>query len=77
MASFFCPLVQLHICIADRSFTDVRMRYQNRNLALPACAEEGRHFPGAPEFCTFEAFRTRVRELTPDDFEAECAPGGR
>ena len=55
----------------------VRMRYQNRSLALPVCAEEGKHLPGSPDFCTLAAFRERVRELTPDEFERECAPTNR
>ncbi|THH11457.1 hypothetical protein EW146_g8034 [Bondarzewia mesenterica] len=55
----------------------VRARYQNRNLLLPLCAEEGKHLPGSPEFCTLEAFAERVRELTPVEWEAECAIGTR
>ncbi|KAG6850077.1 hypothetical protein H0H93_001427 [Arthromyces matolae] len=55
----------------------IRMRYQNRNMILPACAEEGDHLSGSPEFCTLKAFRERVKELTPDDWEAECVPAGR
>ncbi|KAG6808283.1 hypothetical protein H0H92_004646 [Tricholoma furcatifolium] len=55
----------------------IRMRYQNKNMALPACAEEGKYLPGSPEFCTLTAFQERVKELTPEDFEAECAPAGR
>ncbi|KAF8067817.1 histidine phosphatase superfamily [Lyophyllum atratum] len=55
----------------------VRMRYQNKNLAIPFCAGEGKHLPGSPEFCTFKAFRERVKDLTPVDFEAECVPAGR
>jgi len=51
----------------------VRMRYQNRSLPLPICAEEGKHLQGSPEFCTLAAFRERARELTPQDFERECA----
>lgn len=54
----------------------VRMRYQNRNMVLPVCAPEGKHYPGAPEFCTLAAFRERVQELTPADWEAECSPVG-
>ncbi|CDO75738.1 hypothetical protein BN946_scf184921.g14 [Trametes cinnabarina] len=46
---------------------------RNENKPLPFCAEEGKHLPGAPEFCTLSAFRERVKELTPDDWEAECA----
>ena len=59
--------------------TDVRVRYQNENKVLPLCAEEGKHLPGSPEFCTLAAFAERVRELTPKDWEAECAyvPGNR
>ncbi|EPS97439.1 hypothetical protein FOMPIDRAFT_1025048 [Fomitopsis schrenkii] len=55
----------------------IRVRYQNRNLPLPVCAPEGKHLPGAPEFCTLAAFRDRVQELTPVDWDAECAPSGR
>ena len=77
-----CPLALA--CVADRFFPqpllsrrhpDVRARYQNRTLVLPLCADEGKHMPGAPEFCTLEAFVERVDELTPRDWEAECAAG--
>ncbi|KAI1798013.1 phosphoglycerate mutase-like protein [Ganoderma leucocontextum] len=51
----------------------VRVRYQNQNKPLPFCVEEGKHLPGHPEFCTFAAFRERVKQLTPADWEAECA----
>ncbi|KAF7349275.1 Acid phosphatase [Mycena sanguinolenta] len=54
----------------------VRMRYQNKNMVLPVCAEEGKHLPGSPEFCTLAAFRERVKELTPVDWDAECASTG-
>lgn len=50
------------------------MRYQNMNLALPFCADKGKHLEGAPEFCTFKAFRERMKEMIPDDWEAECVP---
>ncbi|KAG2105162.1 histidine phosphatase superfamily [Suillus cothurnatus] len=52
----------------------VRMRYKNKNMVLPMCAEEGKHLPGSPEFCTFEAFQQRVAELTPRDWVGECFP---
>ncbi|KAG6915556.1 hypothetical protein DXG01_010961 [Tephrocybe rancida] len=55
----------------------IRMRYQNKNMILPACAEEGKHLPGSPEFCSLAAFRERAKELTPADFESECVPAGR
>ncbi|KAG8885363.1 hypothetical protein FRB97_001438 [Tulasnella sp. 331] len=50
----------------------VRMRYQNKTLRLPACAAPSDHLPDHPEFCTLEAFRRFVRNLAPDDWEAEC-----
>lgn len=50
----------------------VRMRYQHKNLILPLCAGSGRHLEGHPEFCTLAAFRERVSELVPDDWDAEC-----
>ncbi|KAF8512657.1 histidine phosphatase superfamily [Hysterangium stoloniferum] len=54
----------------------VRMRYQNRTLALPLCADAGNHLPGRAEFCTLDAFRERLKELslTSDEFERDCAP---
>ncbi|KAH8830007.1 histidine phosphatase superfamily [Flagelloscypha sp. PMI_526] len=52
----------------------VRLRYQNKNLALPICADDGKHLPGSPEFCTLQAFVSRVKELTPKNFEDECQP---
>lgn len=54
--------------------SDVRMRYQNKNLALPHCAAEGNHLEGSPEFCTFRAFQALVKELTPGNWEEECVP---
>ena len=53
------------------------MRYQNRSLRLPHCADEGKHLPGHPELCTLAAFRERVTELTPVDWEGECAVTGK
>ena len=56
--------------------TDVRMRYQNRTLALPICAAPGAHLKGNPEFCTLAAFASRVHELAPAseaEWEHECA----
>lgn len=52
----------------------VRMRYQNRNMALPACAAPGDHLPGSPEFCTLAAFQEHVRTMTPEDWKKECIP---
>ena len=50
----------------------VRLRYQNKDMVIPYCRLEGNHLPGAPEFCTLKAFQERVRELTPEDWDAEC-----
>jgi len=55
----------------------VRMRYQNRAISLPICADQGKHLPGHPEFCTLTAFRDRVKELTPVNWEAECSAEGK
>ncbi|KAJ7599258.1 histidine phosphatase superfamily [Mycena floridula] len=55
----------------------IRMRYQNKNMVLPLCKDEGKHLPGSPEFCTLTAFTERVKELAPIDWDSECAPQGR
>jgi acid phosphatase len=52
----------------------VRMRYKNKNMVLPICADEEKHLPGSPEFCTFSAFQQRVKELTPVNWVSECSP---
>jgi len=52
----------------------VRLRYQNRTLRLPFCANPKDHYPGAPEMCSLEAFNRRIAELTPKDWAAECRP---
>jgi len=59
------------------STPDVRMRYQNKNMLLPMCSQKGDHLEGHPEFCTFDAFKARVNELTPDNWDMECSPAGR
>lgn len=66
---FFCCVLVLIRFVR----TVVRARYQNRNLILPMCADEDKHMRGSPEFCTLRAFRERVDELAPRDWEAECA----
>lgn len=60
-----------------KMITVVRMRYQNRSLRLPLCADEGKHLPGHPELCTLVSFRERVQELTPVDWEGECSVTGK
>ncbi|RXW20608.1 hypothetical protein EST38_g5244 [Candolleomyces aberdarensis] len=54
----------------------VRMRYQNKSVDLPICAEEGKHLPGHPEFCTLEAFNARMKGLIPHDWDHECNATG-
>jgi len=54
----------------------VRMRYQNKNMVLPFCAQVGNHLEGHPEFCKLAAIRERVKELTPTDWDVECSPMG-
>jgi acid phosphatase len=55
-------------------YTDVRMRYRNKDMHLPACAKEGDHLPGSPEFCTLKAFQAYIKEITPEDWDKECIP---
>ncbi|KAH6891918.1 histidine phosphatase superfamily [Coprinopsis sp. MPI-PUGE-AT-0042] len=59
---------------ASKSKHYVRMRYLNKDMRLPVCADEGKHLPGHPEFCTLEAFKERVDQLIPKDWDAECNP---
>ena len=51
----------------------VRLRYKNQSLPLPMCAEEGQHLSKRPEFCTFEAFKEGVSNITPADWRKECS----
>ena len=81
-ADSYCTPISLAILAAGvgRSCVptaDVRMRYQNKDISLPICAEDGKHLSGYPQFCTLAAFRDRVRELTPVDWEAECTVEGK
>ena len=46
-------------------------------MVLPFCAQVGNHLEGNPEFCTLAAFRKRVKELTPTDWDSECSHMGR
>ncbi|KAL9933259.1 hypothetical protein V8E36_007977 [Tilletia maclaganii] len=57
----------------------VRVRYGDKTLRLPACAEKGKHLDGGhTEFCTLDAFREVVDSLRHPDglsWEAECEAG--
>ncbi|KAM0751178.1 phosphoglycerate mutase-like protein [Meredithblackwellia eburnea MCA 4105] len=52
----------------------VRLKYNGRTMALPACREEGKHLPGDEGVCTFEAFREAVRgvEISAKEWEKGC-----
>ncbi|PWY98434.1 phosphoglycerate mutase-like protein [Testicularia cyperi] len=41
----------------------VRVRYGDRDMRLPACAAQGKHYEGRPEFCTLEAFMDVAKSL--------------
>lgn len=54
----------------------VRIRYNSKNLKIPACSAIGNHLEGSNgELCTWDAFRTAVRrvEITGKDWEKGCA----
>lgn len=60
------------------SFDDshyVRMRYNGRPIALPACAPVGLHLEGRPDVCTLEGFRKAVEkvEMTGKEWSLGCA----
>jgi acid phosphatase len=53
----------------------VRMRYGDKELALPACSARGSHLDGHPEFCTLQAFSKAVESLRHPQgksWEQEC-----
>ena len=43
-------------------------------MVIPFCAQAGNHLEGHPELCTLTAFRDRVKELTPTNWDVECSP---
>lgn len=61
---------------SDSVLLDVRVRYENKDMALPLCAAEGSHLPGSPQFCALKTFQKRVKELTPEDWDVECSRVG-
>ncbi|CAO3620405.1 unnamed protein product [Cunninghamella echinulata] len=51
----------------------VRVRFNNKVLQLPGCAEKGKHHSnGDQSFCTLEAFKKIVEDQVPIDWTAEC-----
>ncbi|KZO98474.1 phosphoglycerate mutase-like protein [Calocera viscosa TUFC12733] len=61
---------------APESAHYVRAIYQNKPLALPACAKPNKHYPGRPELCTFEAFSDVVRAISAKNWWEECQKTG-
>ncbi|CBQ72050.1 related to acid phosphatase ACP2 precursor [Sporisorium reilianum SRZ2] len=56
----------------------VRVRYGDRDMKLPACAAQGKHFDGRPELCTLEAFMGIAKSLQHPKgwtWEQQCAVG--
>ncbi|SAL96061.1 hypothetical protein [Absidia glauca] len=51
----------------------VRVRFNNKILELPGCAEKGNHHSnGDQSLCTLEAFKKIVKDQVPEDWTAEC-----
>ncbi|KAI8070942.1 phosphoglycerate mutase-like protein [Gongronella butleri] len=51
----------------------VRVRFNDKVVALPGCAENGKHHDsGDATLCTLEAFMDIVRTAVPDDWDKEC-----
>ncbi|KAK7203201.1 histidine phosphatase superfamily [Myxozyma melibiosi] len=50
----------------------VRVKYNGRPVALPACAGEGGHLEGEATMCTMGAFKEFVKSVTPGDYAGEC-----
>ncbi|CDW99522.1 hypothetical protein [Sporisorium scitamineum] len=56
----------------------VRVRYGDRDMKLPVCAAQGKHFEGRPELCTLEAFMGIAKSLQHPQgwtWEQQCAVG--
>ena len=54
----------------DKHF--VRVRYNDKLLQLPGCAQQGDHYEGDATLCTLEAFQKIVQEQVPQDWAEEC-----
>ncbi|KAI8661657.1 3-phytase [Fusarium keratoplasticum] len=50
----------------------VRLRYNDRPVAIPGCKPAGKHFDGDESFCTLEAFKAIVDKFTPIDWKNQC-----
>ncbi|KAL1587871.1 hypothetical protein WHR41_03691 [Cladosporium halotolerans] len=50
----------------------VRLRYNDRPVAIPFCKVTGRHRVGDESFCTLAAFKEAADSFTPADWKKEC-----
>lgn len=50
----------------------VRIRYNDRVMAIPGCKAPGKHLDGDESFCTLEAFKAIVDKYTPRNWKASC-----
>lgn len=50
----------------------VRLRYNDKPVAIPFCKPSGKHFEDDEAFCTLSAFKEAVDSFTPKDWKAEC-----
>jgi acid phosphatase len=50
----------------------VRIRYNDKPIALPFCKTPGRHLEGDETFCTLKAFKEAADLVTPKDWKKEC-----
>ncbi|KAF7731246.1 hypothetical protein EC973_000662 [Apophysomyces ossiformis] len=52
----------------------VRVRYNNKVLELPGCADKGNHHAnGDKSLCTLDAFKKIVKDSIPDNWAEECS----
>ncbi|KAI8332391.1 histidine phosphatase superfamily [Chlamydoabsidia padenii] len=67
-------LFELYKTKDDNKTNYVRVKFNNKNLELPGCAEKGNHHSnGDQSLCTLEAFMNIVKDQIPEDWTAECS----
>ncbi|KAK5210341.1 hypothetical protein LTR41_004009 [Exophiala xenobiotica] len=50
----------------------VRVRYNDKVMKVPACAQPGNNYQGDETLCTFEAFKRVVDGYTPRNWKVQC-----
>lgn len=50
----------------------VRMRYNDRVMAVPGCKPVGKHYADDESLCTLEAFKSVVDKFTPKNWKEAC-----